>query len=230
MNVSPFRFSGPIDALSQDDRRTLFDRSTSADDTVRRQTAEIIARVQRDGDTALREMAMTFDGATLEALEVPRSAWTHALGNMAPELRDALERTVRNVRVAHAAFLPTAVEVETEPGVRVGRRPDPLRRVGVYAPGGRAAYPSSLIMGVVPAKVAGVQDVIVCSPASPSGQPSDVVLAAAELAGADRMFAIGGAGAIAALAYGTASVNRAGGNHSGVVCVRRCGAALRVTR
>ncbi len=208
MNVPLFRFNGPIDALSQADRRTLFDRSTSADETVRRQTAEIIARVQREGDTALREMAAAFDGATLGALEVPRTAWVRALAKMAPELRAALERTVRNVRVAHTAFLPAAVEVETESGVRVGRRPDPLRRVGVYAPGGRAAYPSSLIMGVVPAKVAGVQEVIVCSPASSLGQPSDVVLAAAELAGADRLFAIGGAGAIAALAYGTASVPR----------------------
>ncbi len=208
MTVPLFRFNGPIGSLGQADRRTLFDRSTSTDDAVRRQTAEIIARVQRDGDTALREMALTFDGATLEALDVPRAAWARALETMAPALRGALERTVRNVRAAHTAFLPTAVEVETEPGVRVGRRPDPLRRVGVYAPGGRATYPSSLIMGVVPAKVAGVQEVIVCSPASPSGRPSDVVLAAAALAGADRLFAIGGAGAIAALSYGTASVPR----------------------
>lgn len=208
MKTAPFRFSGSVSALSQADRRTLFDRSTSADDTVRRQTAEIIARVQRDGDDALRQMAMTFDGAILGSLEVPRAEWARALRKMAPELRGALERTVRNVRAAHTAFLPTAVEVETEPGVWIGRRPDPLGRVGVYAPGGRAAYPSSLIMGVVPAKVAGVQDVIVCSPASSSGRPADVVLAAAELAGADRLFAIGGAGAIAAMAHGTASVPR----------------------
>jgi histidinol dehydrogenase len=127
---------------------------------------------------------------------------------MAPDLRAALERTVRNVRAAHTAFLPVAVEVETEPGIHIGRRPDALRCVGVYAPGGRAAYPSSLIMGVVPAKVAGVRDVIVCSPANKTGQPSDVVLAAAALAGADRVFAIGGAGAIAAMAYGTDSVPR----------------------
>ncbi len=208
MSVPPFRFNGPIGSLSQAERRTLFDRSTSADATVRSQTAEIIARVQRDGDTALREMALTFDGATLDSLEVPRTEWARALGQMAPEMCEALQRTVRNVRAAHTAFLPVAVEVETEAGIRVGRRPDPLRRVGVYAPGGRATYPSSLIMGVVPAKVAGVHEVIVCSPASVSGRPSDVVLAAAELAGADRLFAIGGAGAIAALSYGTESVPR----------------------
>lgn len=208
MTTTSFRFTGAVSALEPTERRAMCDRSTSADTTVRRQTAEIIARVQRHGDDALREMASEFDGATLSSLEVPRAAWRTALDAMEPALRHALERTVRNVRAAHTAFLPTASEVETEPGILIGRRPDPLHRVGVYAPGGRAAYPSSLIMGVVPAKVAGVRDVIVCSPASASGLPSDVVLAAAEIAGADRMFAIGGAGAIAAMAHGTASVPR----------------------
>ena len=208
VSQSTVRFTGAVAALTAADRRILFDRSTSADTAVRTQTAAIIARVQRDGDTALRELAAQFDNATLGALEVPRVEWERARDAMRPELRVSLERTVRNVRAAHTAFLPVAVEVETEPGIIVGRRPDPLQRVGVYAPGGRAAYPSSLIMGVVPAKVAGVTDVVVCSPASPSGLPSDVVLAAAAIAGADRVFAIGGAGAVAAMAYGTDSVPR----------------------
>ncbi len=208
MSASLFRFGGAIETLSREDRRALCDRSTSADAAIREQTAAIIRAVQRDGDAALRDMATRFDGATLTALEVPQSARSAALTALSPTLREALERTVRNVRAAHSAFLPTAVEVETEPGVHVGRRPDPLQRVGVYAPGGRAAYPSSLIMGVVPAKVAGVPEVIVCTPASASGAPSDVVLAAAALAGADRVFAIGGAGAIAAMAFGTESVPR----------------------
>ena len=98
------------------------------------------------------------------------------------------------------------MEVESEPGVTVGRRPDPLAAVGVYAPGGRAAYPSSVLMGVVPARVAGVADIVVASPPGPSGSPSPVVLAAAAIAGATRVFAMGGAQAIAALAFGTASV------------------------
>lgn len=208
MSARLFRYTGAVAALSDDERRTLCDRSTSSDAVVREQTASIIERVQHGGDDALRRMAREFDGVTLDALEVPRSEWARARDAIAPELRAALERTVRNVRTAHTAFLPQAVEVETEPGIHIGRRPDPLQRVGVYAPGGRAAYPSSLIMGVVPAKVAGVPDVIVCSPASASGQPSDVVLAAAAIADADRVFAIGGAGAIAAMAYGTASVPR----------------------
>jgi histidinol dehydrogenase len=208
MSVALVRFHGEIGALSAADRRALFDRSTSADLTIREQTAAIVARVQRDGDSALREMATEFDGASLTALEVPRAAWDRALQEMPAELRAALERAAHNVRTAHTAFLPAPVVVETAPGIRIGRRPDPLQRVGVYAPGGRATYPSSLIMGVVPAKVAGVREVIVCSPATRSGRPSDVVLAAAALAGADRFFAIGGAGAIAAMAHGTESVPR----------------------
>ena len=208
MTETLFRFTGAVAELTAADRRTLFDRSTSVDDAVRTQTAAIIRRVRAHGDVALRELAAQFDGATLDAIEVPRAEWMRALHTLEPALRSALTRTVGNVRAAHAAFLPAPIEVETEPGIIVGRRPDPLQRVGVYAPGGRAAYPSSLIMGVVPAKVAGVNDVIVCSPPGTTGLPSDVVLAAAAIAGADRVFALGGAGAIAAMAHGTGSVPR----------------------
>jgi histidinol dehydrogenase len=104
--------------------------------------------------------------------------------------------------------MPIATECEVEPGVIVGRRPDPLGRVGIYAPGGRAAYPSSVLMGAVPARVAGVGEVVLCSPARDDGAPFPIVLAAAALAGVDRVFAIGGAGAIAAMAFGTETVPR----------------------
>jgi histidinol dehydrogenase len=119
-----------------------------------------------------------------------------------------MERAARNIAAAATADMPTPSECETEPGITVGRRPRPLRRVGVYAPGGRAAYPSSVLMGAVPARVAGVAEVVVCSPPLRNGLPSDAVLAAAALANVDRVFAIGGAGAIAAMAYGTVSVPR----------------------
>jgi histidinol dehydrogenase len=202
-----FRIDKPLDRLTADDERVLLDRSTSADDTVRERTAAILRRVRAEGDAALRAMAAEFDGTDLDELEVGRLARRRALDRLDRDLRRALERAARNVAAAHRAFLPDSVEIETEPGIVVGRRPDPLARVGVYAPGGRAAYPSSVLMGVVPAKVARVGEVIVCSPpARDTGAPSDVVLAAAELAGADRVFALGGAGAIAAMAYGTASV------------------------
>jgi histidinol dehydrogenase len=137
-----------------------------------------------------------------------RSIRRRALETLDPALRRALERSAANIKSVHEAFLPVARETTTADGVVIGRRPDPLDRVGVYAPGGRATYPSSLLMGAIPARVAGVREVIVCSPPGPDGIPSPVLLAAAELASVDRVFTIGGAGAIAAMAFGTDSVPR----------------------
>jgi histidinol dehydrogenase len=173
---------------------------------VRERTARIIARVRADGDAALLDFAREFDGVALTTLEVPRDVWRAALASLEPALRRALERAAANIRQVHEAFRPVASEIVTTDGVVIGRRPDPLSRVGVYAPGGRATYPSSLLMGVIPARVAGVGEVIVCSPPGPDGLPSAVLLAAAELANADRVFAVGGAGAVAAMAFGTATV------------------------
>ena len=203
-----FAFCGSIAALSRDERRRLLDRGTSSDEAIRARVAGIVARVAQDGDDALRALALELDGVRLESLEVPRAVWRRALASVDPALRRAMERCAANVASAHRAFLPSAQETETEPGITVGRRPDPLARVGVYAPGGRASYPSSVLMGAVPARVAGVSEVILCSPPSAEGSPSAVVLAAAELAGVDRVFALGGAGAIAAMALGTESVPR----------------------
>jgi histidinol dehydrogenase len=208
-----WRARGALESLDAAMRTALMSRDGGASaaagsdlDTVRTRTRDLIADVRTRGDDALRDYAQRFDGATLDALDVPRAEWTRALDSLEPALRRALERAAANIGTVHAAFRPTAVEVSPEPGIVIGRRPDPLARVGVYAPGGRAAYPSSLLMGAVPARVAGVGEVIVCSPPSPSGRPTDVVLAAAALANVDRVFAIGGAGAIAAMALGTASV------------------------
>jgi histidinol dehydrogenase len=188
--------------------RLLLERSTSLDETVAESARAIIREVRTEGDDALRSLASRFDGAELTSIEVPRQAAREALATLDAELRRALERTRRNLESVQRSFLPTAQETSPEPGIVVGRRPDPLDRVGVYAPGGRAAYPSSVLMGAVPARVAGVREVILCSPPGPDGLPSAVVLAAAELAGVDRIFAVGGAGAIAAMAYGTSSVPR----------------------
>jgi histidinol dehydrogenase len=197
---------GSVSSLDARARSVLFDRTTSSDDIVRERTTRIINRVRAEGDAALLAFAKEFDGATLTSLEVPRSAWQAALASLDPSLRAALERAAANIRQVHEAFRPMAREVTTVDGAVIGRRPDPLGRVGVYAPGGRATYPSSLLMGVIPARVAGVGEVIVCSPPGPDGLPSPVLLAAAELAGADRVFAVGGAGAVAAMAYGTDTI------------------------
>lgn len=208
MSAAPLKYRGALAALSSEARRRLLDRSGESDALVASRTRELIARVRKDGDRALLELAQQFDRATLTSIEVPRERWEAALASIDSKVRQALERAARNIAKAHAAQRPQATEVETEPGIVVGRRPDPLGRVGVYAPGGRAVYPSSVLMGVVPAKVAGVGEIIVCSPPGPEGVPSAGVLAAALLAGADRVFALGGAGAVAAMAYGTQSVPR----------------------
>ena len=208
MTTVSLRFSGRLADLPAADRRQLIERGSAGDASIQSRTRSILEQVRTEGDGALRAMAAEFDGVQLGALEVPRSLWRTALREIDPALRRALERAVRNIARAHEGFLPQAVEVETEPGVMVGRRPDALGRVGIYAPGGRASYPSSLLMGAVPARVAGVRDIVVCSPPDSSGLPSAAVLAAAELADVSQVFTIGGAGAIAAMAYGTETVPR----------------------
>lgn len=197
-----------VKSLTATGRLALLTRSPSEVDSIRSSTAAIVRDVRSRGDSALIEMARRFDLVDLESLEVPTSVCRAALDSLDRGLVAAMERSIRNIESVQSVFLPVAVEVSPEPGILVGRRPDPLDRVGVYAPGGRAAYPSSVLMGAVPARVAGVREVILCSPPDTSGYPSQVVLAAAELAGVNRVFAIGGAGAVAAMAYGTGSVPR----------------------
>ena len=210
MSDSMLRFVGSLASLrrQRDVLRELVDRTTSDDAAVRATTAAILDRVRKGGDASLRELARELDHVELTSLEVSRRVRRAALDDLARPLRAALERAAANITSAHMAFMPISTEVETEPGIVVGRRPDPLSAVGVYAPGGRGAYPSSVLMGVIPARVAGVGTVILCSPPAPNGTPSAVVLAAAEIAGADRVFAVGGAGAIGAMAYGTETIPR----------------------
>lgn len=202
------RYTGALSALSPDERASLVRRTIATDSLVRERTEEIVLRVRSDGDRALREMAATFDGVTVDALEVPKGVRQRALAEIDPVLRLALEHAAWNITLFHSAAPPRTVELATEPGVIVGRRPDPLQRVGIYSPGGRAAYASSVLMAGIPAKVARVSEIVLCSPPQKDGFPAKVVLAACEIAGVDRVFALGGAGAIAAMAYGTESVPR----------------------
>lgn len=208
MSDMTIRVEGELAALSPADRRVLLDRSTSGNADIRERTAAIIGAVRTRGDSALRDAAREYDGVADLRIEVSRADCEAALAELDPTLRAAMDRTVRNLELVQRATLPQASEVEVEPGVIVGRRPDALQRVGVYAPGGRAAYPSSVLMGAIPARVAGVEEVIVCTPPGPDGLPTPVVMAAAALAGVDRVFAVGGAGAVAAMAYGTATIPR----------------------
>jgi histidinol dehydrogenase len=209
--VSPLlRWTGSLSGLGPDERRALDARggedgvAQAFQDAVR----VLMDQVRRGGDAALRAQVQHFDGVGLESLEVPPTAVRAALDRQAVHVRRALEHAARNLVRVHDAFRPRPSRVEVQPGVVVERRPDALDRVGVYAPGGRAAYPSSVLMGVVPARVAGVREVILCSPPGPSGLPNDGALAAAAISEVDRVFAVGGAGAIAAMAHGTESIPR----------------------
>jgi len=206
--TSVFRFSGKLANLNQGDKALLFDRTSLRDRAIGSVVADIIERVRGRGDSALRELANELDGVALDELEVPARRIESALNRLPPALRSAMSRSAANLERVHTAFIPATTEIEVEPGLIVGRRPDPLDRVGVYAPGGKAAYASSVLMGAVPARSAGVREIILCTPPGPDGFPSDVVLAAARIAGIDRVFALGGAGAIAAMAFGTDTVPR----------------------
>lgn len=203
------RVRGDVDGLSAAQRTLLLERaspSTSGD--VAGVVGQLVADVRQRGDAALLDAAERFDGARPPSLEVPRAEWLEALQRLTDAERQALRRAERAITAFHAAQRPRELLLETASGVTLGRRPDPLARVGVYAPGGRAAYPSSVLMGAVPARVAGVGAVVVCSPAGADGRPAAAVMAACAIAGVDRLFAAGGASAIAAMAYGTTTVPR----------------------
>ena len=205
---SIFRFRGRLRDMAPDVKRMLVDRATARDAAVQSGVASIISRVEKDGDVALRELARQYDGVGLTSIEVTPGEMSKAVASIRPGLMRAMQRSAANIEAVHRAQLPLATVVEVEPGIVVGRRPDPLQRVGVYAPGGRAAYPSSVLMGAIPARVAGVAEVILCSPPGVDGLPSASVLAAAHIARVNRVFAVGGAGAIAAMCMGTHTIPR----------------------
>ena len=169
--------------------------------------AGILEDVLARGDEAIREYTRRFDGVDLEpdSWELESAAWQSALGRIAPALRDALARSVRRVSEYHQRQRETGFHLAEADGSVIGMKVSPLDRVGLYIPGGKASYPSTVVMNAVPALVAGVQEIIAVVP--PQGV-TDVVLAACALAGVTRVFRIGGAQAIAALAYGTKTIPR----------------------
>jgi histidinol dehydrogenase len=172
----------------------------------------IIAEVRSRGGAALRDFAQRFDGCRPENLGVPVAALVDALASLDPVVREALEESIRRVRTFHAATVPPPVSVEIAPGARVSQRWIPVRRVGLYVPGGLAVYPSSVVMNVVAAQAAGVASIAVTSPpqASNGGLPHPTILAACALLGVNEVYAVGGAQAIAMLAYGATDVGPEG--------------------
>src|SRR5690606_22035857 len=168
------------------------------------QVAPIIEAVRTRGAEALREYAERFDGVRPEHLRVPADAIAAALADLDPAVRAGLEEAIRRVRLVHAAQRPQDFSVELGPGARVRQRWVPVRRVGLYAPGGLAVYPSSVVMNVVAAQEAGVRSLAVASPPQRDGAglPHPTILAACALLGVDEVYAVGGAQAVAMFAYG----------------------------
>ena len=177
------------------------------DDDLLRTVAEIAQRVRRDGDLALLELGRRFDAPGLNSLKVDPEEWEAGIAAVEETLRRALERAACAIRSFHEAQLRTSWMCFADHGL-VGQIIRPLAHVGVYVPGGRAVYPSSVLMCGVPASVAGVEEVVLCTPASRDGTVHPTVLYAAKLAGVRAIYKVGGAQAVAAMAYGTETIPR----------------------
>lgn len=178
------------------------------DDQVDAVVAGILKDVKTRGDTAVLEYTQRFDRVSadrMEDLELPQARLTEALGNLPAEQRDALKQAAERVRVYHEKQLMSSWSYTEADGTMLGQQVTALDRVGLYVPGGKAAYPSSVLMNAIPAKVAGVQELIMVVP-TPGGERNPLVLAAAAVCGVDRVFCVGGAQAVGALAYGTETV------------------------
>ncbi len=181
-------------------------RSGEVDKKVSQTVAEIIENVRQNGDQAVREYTMKFDGSLPPAIEVSREEINDALTEADPDFVSTLLNSMENIadfhnRQKHQSFIDLK-----ENGVILGQRIRGLKRVGLYVPGGTAAYPSSVLMNAVPAKIAGVQELIMVTPPTKDGKANPDILTAAAVAGVDRVFLLGGAQAVAALAYGTETI------------------------
>lgn len=177
----------------------------TVDPQVENRVADIIATVREKGDVALKSYAKAFDDVSLDVLKVSSSQINQAMQSVDPEVIAALEKAAANIRSFHQLELQTSFEDSPRPGVLRGTKVTPLSAVGIYVPGGTAAYPSSVLMNALPAKIAGVKNIIMVTPPQKDGI-NPVVLAAVKIAGIDSIYQVGGAQAIAALAYGTESI------------------------
>ncbi|RZI95846.1 MAG: histidinol dehydrogenase [Microbacterium sp.] len=194
--------------LTPTDLLAAVPRASAARDEALTTAARIVHDVAERGETALREQAAQFDGVERYDIRVPEHHLEEALHALDPVVREALEEAIARVRRASAAQVPAPVTTQIAPGARVEQRWRPVRRVGVYVPGGKAVYPSSVVMNVVPAQVAGVTQVALASPpqSDHDGRVHPVILAAARLLGISEVYAMGGAGAIGAYAHGVAEL------------------------
>ncbi|MDK2892118.1 histidinol dehydrogenase [Methanohalophilus sp.] len=195
-----------ISDLTPQEKEQLLTRTSDLMD-VQETVASILDEIKSDGDAALRKLTKQFDKAEIETIEVSEDEIKDAMKLVDEDFIDHLRKAADNIRKFHKAQMPDKQWfMEIAPGVMAGQKVIPLNAVGAYVPGGRAAYPSTALMTVIPAKIAGVKNVSVCTPPGPDGKVLPITLAAASIAGADHIYKIGGVQAIGALAYGTESV------------------------
>ena len=186
----------------------IFSRSSSSKD-VSGVVSQILKEVQERGDKALIEYTAKLDGALIDTIEVPRKEIEEAAASMDGEFMRVLEKAAENIRKYHKRQVRNSFVMTEENGVVLGQKIVPVAVAGIYVPGGTAAYPSTVLMDTIPAKIAGCKSVVMVSPPGKDGKINPAVLAAACVAGVDRVFRVGGAQAIAALAYGTETVPKA---------------------
>ncbi len=183
----------------------IFARSVPKTD-VAGTVAEIIKNVRENGDKALFEYCEKFDKAQLSSLAVTKEEIDEALSLVEPEFLEILEKAAKNIRKFHSRQVRNSFIINDEDGIVIGQKIIPVDRAGLYVPGGTAAYPSTVLMDAIPAKIAGCREVVMVTPPTKDGKVNPVILAAAYVAGIDLIFKVGGAQAIAALAYGTQSI------------------------
>ena len=188
-----------------DSPEEIFARSSAVYD-VSETVAQIIANVRQNGDSALLRYAEEFDKAKLDALEVTQQEFDEAFDSVEPEFIRILEEAAANIREFHSHQVKNSFIISEKDGIITGQKVTPIAKVGLYVPGGTAAYPSTVLMDSVPAKIAGCEEICITTPPMKNGKVNPAILAAAKIAGVDRVFKAGGAQAIAALAYGTETV------------------------
>lgn len=197
----------PILKVGQVPNSEIFARVTPAVD-VAAIVADILADVKANGDAAVKAYCAKFDKAELTSLEVTPEEIQEAVSQVEPEFLDILREAAENIRAFHSRQVRNSFVIADKPGIVLGQKITPIEKVGVYVPGGTAAYPSTVLMDTIPAKIAGCPQLVMVTPPGRDGKVNPAILAAASIAGVDRIFKVGGAQAIAALAYGTESIPR----------------------
>lgn len=192
--------------ISEESIHNIISRPLRSDKDLRNKVEPVLKSVREDGDAAIRKYTKEFDNIVLDAIEVSEQEKSNCAELIAPDLKTAITQAANNIRLFHEAQKEQAIDIETMPGVRCWRKSVPIEKVGLYVPGGNAPLFSTVLMLGIPAQIAGCKEILICTPPSKDNTVNAAILYAAQLAGIQRIFKIGGAQAIAAMAYGTTTV------------------------